>query len=155
MDPSDGLWRCPRCGNGFVTKNMAHSCGVFALDDLFAGRPETRRLFDSFLTFARRIGPFEVIPQKTRVSFLAKTRFAGVEKPTKDGLPLRIGLPRRIESPRIENVDQFEPWYVHYLRLTSPAEFDDELLSWLRESYQKMGLRKHLTPRKPGARRRT
>ena len=31
------MWRCPTCGQTFVTRNLPHSCEVVALDDHFAG----------------------------------------------------------------------------------------------------------------------
>ena len=31
------MWRCPTCGQTFVTRNMPHSCQVVALGDHFAG----------------------------------------------------------------------------------------------------------------------
>lgn len=58
----------------FVTPNQWHSCGVFSLDAFFAGRPKARALYNRFIARARRVGDFDVIPQKTRIAFLAKTR---------------------------------------------------------------------------------
>lgn len=144
MGTDGDLWRCPRCGAGLVSRNMSHSCGRFTLDALFKDRPFARALFERFLVFAKPIGAFEVIPQKSRVSFLAKTRFAGAEKPGVDFLRIRFGLPRPLSSKRIERVDRFDRWYMHYMRLTSPADLDAELHAWLKESYVEMGLRKHL-----------
>ena len=31
------LWRCPKCGEKFITKNMWHSCGKRSLKALFSG----------------------------------------------------------------------------------------------------------------------
>jgi hypothetical protein len=55
------LWRCPECGHTFVTRNLWHSCGRDTLDPHFADKPALVR--------ERRVGPFEVEPQKTRIVF--------------------------------------------------------------------------------------
>ena len=39
------MWRCPTCGQTFVTRNMPHSCQVVALGDHFAGS-DLRPVFD-------------------------------------------------------------------------------------------------------------
>ena len=140
-------WRCPRCGAGFVTKNMWHSCVRLGLGELFGERVKARRLFDAYLRFARRVGPFEVVPQKTGIVFVAKTRFAGVQRIGNEHLMIGFGLPRQITSARIEKVEHILRWYVHRIRLTDPAQLDDELLDWLKESYQQMGLRRYLDKR--------
>ena len=33
------LWRCPKCGRTFVTRNMAHSCRHLSFADHLAGKP--------------------------------------------------------------------------------------------------------------------
>jgi hypothetical protein len=38
-------------------------------------------------------------------------------------------------------------WYGHWMRITDPAELDDELLGWLRESYRQMGMQERLAER--------
>ena len=32
-DPFADLWKCPRCGASFVSKNLWHSCGEATVDD--------------------------------------------------------------------------------------------------------------------------
>ena len=76
---------------------------------------------------------------------MVRVRFAGVISVSEHGMTISIGLSRRLNNPRIGRIDHPDPnWYVHYLRVTSPKELDDELLGWLRESYKMMGKQQHL-----------
>lgn len=51
--------------------------------------------------------------------------------------------------PRIRKVEEIVPgWFGHTLRVTSPEELDEEVLGWLRESYQQMGMQERLANRK-------
>ena len=48
------MWRCPTCGQTFVTRNMPHSCQVVPLDSHFAGREALRAVFDVFVAAATK-----------------------------------------------------------------------------------------------------
>ena len=57
---------------------MPHSCRVVALDAHFRGKPEkVRELFDAWHAYIGQFGDFTVLPQKTRISFQTRVRFAG------------------------------------------------------------------------------
>lgn len=40
------LWRCPVCGQAFVSPNMPHSCQVLPLAAHFEGRPELLAVYE-------------------------------------------------------------------------------------------------------------
>jgi hypothetical protein len=52
---------------------------------------------------------------------------------------VQFGLPYRLESPRVERVDDLNGWFVHWLTITDLAQLDDELRGWLCVAYQQMG----------------
>jgi len=106
--------------------------------------PRARRLYRKFYALVRRCGPVSVAPTKTRVAFMVRVRFAGVNRISNRGMTASFALPRRLDSPRIQRVEHpVRRWYVHYFRVSSPEELDDEALEWLRESYR-MGEQRHL-----------
>jgi hypothetical protein len=129
------LWICPRCGNAFAGRNMAHSCGVFDLDALFArSDPGVRGVFDRLADRVRALGEVTVIPQKTRATFQSRVRFLSVY-PRRSALLAGIWLRHPIGNPRIRKVEHFGGSnYVHEVLLTDPAEIDDELMAWVREA---------------------
>jgi hypothetical protein len=60
-------------------------------------------------------------------------------------MTITLGLPRRLVSERIQRVEHPDSnWYVHYLRITSPKELDNELFRRVSESYKMMGKHRHL-----------
>ena len=137
------MWRCPTCGQTFVTRNMPHSCQVVALDDHFAGSC-LRPVFDAFLAAAERNGPVTVNATKSRITFQARMRFAGLDRPRRDHLRAHVVLKRRLESQRFVRVEFIPPSYcVHRFRLRDPQDVDDEVRAWLAEAYQ-VGEQRHI-----------
>jgi hypothetical protein len=52
------LWKCPRCGHRFVTRNLWHSCGRYALASHFKGKdPILRSVFDRIHAAVTAVGP--------------------------------------------------------------------------------------------------
>jgi hypothetical protein len=138
------LWRCPKCGEQFVTKNLWHSCGKFGVTELFSkSEPHVFELFKKFSQVVRSCGPSKMIPQKTRAVFMVRMRFAACY-PRKKYLQCTVVLRRSISTPRIYKTDEYSPQcFVHYFRIYSEQDLDQEVQSWLCESYE-VGLQKHL-----------
>lgn|SRR6185312_6051877 len=139
------LWRCPKCGAKLVTANMWHSCGRFSLPALFA-RSELSLLpvFRKFATLVRRCGTVTMIPQKTRVTFMARVRFVSVY-PRRDHFVAVFIVGRRLKSTRFSEVEKFSPeLFGHSVKISSAADLNATLLGWLRESYHYYGQRERL-----------
>src|SRR4051794_36152879 len=126
--PGHPLWRCPRCGQTFVSRDLPHSCLVIELDDHFVEtEPVVRETFDALLAAVEVNGPVTVNATKSRVSFQVRMRFGGVEKPRRDHLLANFVLTRAIAHERLRRVDHIPPYYyVHRLRLSRPEEVDVE-----------------------------
>ena len=137
------LWRCPACGQTFVTRNMPHSCAVVGLEAFFAeSAPELRELFDCFVAAVG--APVVVNATKSRIALQARMRFAGIDRPRRRHLVASFVLTRPIDSARLARVDYVPPYYyVHRLRLAAPADVDAELETWLHEAHQ-VGERRHV-----------
>jgi hypothetical protein len=132
------LWRCPECGKQYVTARMWHSCYVGSVDDFFAGRPQRLRdTFDRYLEVARAFGPVTVDVAKTRISFQARVRFAGLRRTRKDSLVLGFWLKHRIDSARFTKVELIPPsnWVYEFVA-SSPDDIDTEVAEWLRAAYE-------------------
>lgn len=138
------LWRCPKCGARFVTKNLWHSCGRHTLDDLLAGCvPATRALFKKLDAFVRKHGGqgATLMPQKSRAVFMHEVRYCAVY-PRKSHLLVGIVLRRRLAHVRFVKVEGYYGNIVgHYVRLAEPTDLDATLAAWLRESADTYGRR--------------
>lgn len=149
------LWRCPKCHERFVTKNIWHSCGKFTIADLFSkSDPKVVKLFRKFARMARACGPVRMIPQKTRAIFQVRVRFAGCY-PRKTHLLCGVALARRLESPRIIKIEEFGSHFIgHQFRVYREEELDEEVQNWLCESY-KVGSQETLLQSRSSQRGRT
>ena len=147
------LWTCPACGAKFVTANMWHSCGRFRIGDLFANSdPRIVRLYRRFRRMVEACGPVIVIPQKTRLVFMVRMRFAGVY-PRRSSLRVGLILTRALpEDPRLEKIERFGRSGIgHYFRIEREDELDRSMRQWVREAYDR-GCQKHLAASRPARR---
>ena len=138
------LWRCPKCGERFITKNMWHSCGKYTLEALFArSEPQVFRIFNKFAEMVRSCGPVTMIPQNTRVVFQVRVRFGGCY-PRKSHLQCSLALPRVDDDPRFFKIEKYAPHFIgHSFRVYSEADLDADVQRWMREAYE-VGEQKHL-----------
>lgn len=136
------LWRCPKCGVGLVSRNLAHACGEHSIERFLGGKSaHACALFERFVALIAACGEYEVAPARTRVAFLARVRFASVNRVGRDSIDVHFVLPRALTSPRFRRVEQLGRLHVHHLRLTRVEDCDEELAAWLRLSYVEYGER--------------
>jgi len=138
------LWRCPKCGHEFVTRNLWHSCGRYELSDHFIGKPpQLRQAFDAFVESAQKCGPVTVYGQKTRIVIQARVRFAGAVV-RKHWLDASMWLKRRVEHPRLVRVENFgRLGFGHHFRLTQRGDIDHPMERLMREAYR-VGQQEHV-----------
>jgi Domain of unknown function (DUF5655) len=138
------LWQCPKCGERFVTPNMWHSCSKYSLETLFAhSEPHVFELYKKFEEMVKSCGPIIVIPQKSRVAFQVRVRFAGAI-PRKSFLQCSFGFNHRRDHRRFFKIEKYAPrWYGHYCRIAKEEELDEEFMNWIREAYE-VGQQKYL-----------
>ncbi|MFQ5705438.1 MAG: DUF5655 domain-containing protein [Gemmatimonadales bacterium] len=138
------LWTCPDCGERFTTRNQWHSCGTFDIDTLFErSQPHVRRLFDQLVEIIQACGPVTITPQKTRIVFQVRMRFAAV-MPQRASLKGHLVLAERQDSACFERVDTYSPRnHVHVFRLESAEQLNAEFCRWVDEAYR-VGQQKHL-----------
>ena len=131
------LWRCPRCGKYYVTKNMWHACARHTVNEHFEHRdPKLRFLFSGIVGLLKRNGSLKINPDKTGIAFQVRMRFCGVYV-RKNSLDLGFLLPHRLAYWRVRKIVPHSPrCYSHHVTITTPADLDDELASWLKESYR-------------------
>ncbi len=116
------------------------------LDEFFAGRDESRLIFEAVREAVAAIGPAEIRATKSQVAFRRRRGFAYAWMPgmylRRDDAPLvlTVGLRRRDGSPRWKQVVEPAPGrFTHHLELYAPAEVDAEVSSWLREAWEAAG----------------
>jgi hypothetical protein len=128
-----------------VTRNLWHSCGTFTLEGLFPrSDPAVLDLAREYVAMLYALGDVQVIPQKTRLTCVARVRFAGLQ-PRKDGFLASFALHRWLNSPRIIKTEDYGPrWRFHFVSVRDVADLDDELRAWLQESHDLVGTQSDL-----------
>ncbi len=115
---------------------MWHSCGAFTLEALFErSEPRVLETFRCFERMARELAEIRVIPQKTRIVFQTRTRFAG-GSPRKDHFEATFIFFRRHPSTRFSKVMDYGKWFGHHARLMRPEDVDEEVREWLIEALE-------------------
>jgi len=115
---------------------MSHSCGRWELEDHFRGKASAvRDAFNRLRELIEACGPVEMIPQKTRIVFLTRMRFAAV-MPRTVWLDGHLNLAREIRDPRFTKVTRYGPaTYTHSFRARDASFFDAKFAAFVRESY--------------------
>jgi hypothetical protein len=130
------LWRCPKCGKWFVTRNIYHSCGRYPLASHFVGKPRARALFDHFRKTLERFGPVRLVSNQSRVGFMVRVRFAGTSAIRKDSLRCAMWLTRRVSSKHWVREEHFGPRaHIYHFEMRKPGDLNPEIRRHLREAY--------------------
>ena len=146
VDTSRSLWRCPKCGNYFVSRNLAHSCVRVPLESHFEGKDAlVRKTFDALVAALRRAGPIRIVSSKTRIAFMVRMRFGSVT-PQKRALPGGFFLTRPVRHPLLKPGLTYGSMYGCRFVLTHPKQIDAAFRRLLAEAYQ-VGAQKHLERR--------
>ena len=108
----------------------------FTVNSHFSGKdPVVRKIYDQLLKAIKRFGPSTEEPKKTSIHIVNRTALAGVAT-RKAHLILTIKSDRKLPSPRIHKSEQASASRFHHeIKLTSPADVDDELIGWLKAAY--------------------
>ena len=114
-----------------------------SVDLFFMKQPELLPLYLEIERAVRdRLGDFEVVVQKSQITWKGPGSFAALWLPRwkrPDGriyVGLSFFLEFQVESPRIPySTEPYPNRWTHHLLLTDPAEIDRQLLDWLQEAY--------------------
>lgn len=112
------------------------------LDEFFAGREASRRIFDVLRASIAAFGPAEMRVTKSQVAFRRGKAFAWAWVPGMylhgRGAPLVLTLsfPERSISLRWKEIVEPAPGrFTHHLELWSETEIDAEVRGWLQEAW--------------------
>lgn len=141
------LWKCPKCGHRFVTKNLWHSCGRYRLADHFRGKPRVvRQTFNHWVALAKSFGPVTVYALKTRIVIQCRVRFAGAVVRS-NSLDATLWLMHRVTHPLLTRSESFgKLGYGHHFCLQRPQDIGEALGGLMREAYL-IGQQEHLKSR--------
>jgi hypothetical protein len=110
------------------------------VDDTFAGRPSAQRaICDAILSHLAGRGPVHVDAVKVGVFLKREAKLAEI-RPMARSVSLALVLGRAVASPRVGRSERLSAErVVHFIRLTSPQDVDEQLRLWLSEAYDAAG----------------
>jgi hypothetical protein len=136
IEMPSAMWKCPKCGHRFASRNLWHSCGRYRIADHFRGKdPAVRRTYRRFAEVVRSCGKVTIYAQKSRIVCMVDVRFAGAVA-RKKWLECGMWLDRKAAHPALVRIERFSAGsYGHYFRFRDPSEIDEAFASLLREAY--------------------
>jgi hypothetical protein len=130
-------WTCPRCDRQFERANQAHDCapGITARELLSRHPAWVSEIYQRIIGHLRSLGPIHEDAVDVGI-FLKSDRKIAEFRPRVRSAQLYLFLPDARESPLVQrSLRTGADRIVHLIKLTSAADIDAELLSWLTESY--------------------
>jgi hypothetical protein len=97
-------------------------------------KPIYDKLHDEILKFAKGA---TITPKVGAVSFIGKRQFALIKPATKTRIDLGLKLPGVEITERLEKSGPFGTMCTHRVQITNIDQIDQQLLSWLKEAYEK------------------
>jgi hypothetical protein len=129
-------WTCPDCGRRFGRRNQSHECApAMTLAEYLATGPAFEPpIVHAVIDHLESLGPIHIEP--VSVGVLVKRSRTFVElRPMVQWEALWIGLQRSLTSDRIARRLRSGSRTFHAVHLQSADEIDDDVRSWLTESY--------------------
>jgi hypothetical protein len=131
------MWTCPNCGREFKNTNQDHSCVVTDLESHFLNKQQN--VVDTFEKIKDEVMKYKDVKinsVKNAILFTAKSHFLAV-KPKKSLLDIEFVLDQPMEGFPIHKTAQASKnKWAHFVRLDSPEQVDQQLITWLRNAYE-------------------
>jgi hypothetical protein len=94
-------------------------------------------LYDDIIKAVKKFGgDVEVAPKKANVSLRRNKQFALIQPSTKDRMDIGLNLRGIPVKGRLQDSGSFGGMCTHRVSLSTKAEFDEEVLNWLRQAYE-------------------
>lgn len=108
------------------------------LTNQYKGKELLRPIYDKLIAAILSFGSdITKTPKKDSVSLIRKHQFALIKPATKKRIDLGLKLKGKPVTDRLGNSGPFGTMCTHRVQITDLLEVDEELLSWIKEAYDK------------------
>ena len=108
------------------------------VNEQYKGKEDLLPIYNKLIAVTSAFGTDVVkTPKKTTVSIIRKRQFALIKPATKSRIDLGLKLKDTPTTKRLGNSGPFGTMCTHRVQITHVSEVDDQLISWLREAYNK------------------
>jgi predicted transport protein len=128
-------WTCPRCKRRFTRTNQRHACGTGDRAEVLRNRPShIVDVYEALETFAKSLGPVEIVARERYVLFRSNRIFADVVVMA-DALRLAIHLSRRVDHRLFLKIGSDRKHVTHVAKLHTLEELE-AMKPFLREAHE-------------------
>jgi hypothetical protein len=130
------MWTCQECGRIFGREKQPHSCKKIPLKQHFLRKEKANELFNYLLReLNEKIGKTQIISLPCCIHLFGTYDFLAA-LPKSDRLEIRFSLNRKLNTPKLKiSVPVSTQMYKNCFDIGSKEEINDELMSWIKESY--------------------
>jgi hypothetical protein len=108
------------------------------VENQYIGKENLMPIYKKLLTVVKSLGKdVTITPKKTSVSIIRKKQFALIQPSTKTRIDLGLKLKDKPTKGRLEGSGPFGTMCTHRVKLSEVDEVNAELISWLKEAYEK------------------
>lgn len=128
-------WKCPQCERVLKNTNSVHCCVKKDLNDVFHNKaPHLIYVFDKILEAVYDWRDVHISATEKCIMYVSTQTFL-VVKPMKTQLNVKFYLSRETHVHPIIKVAKYGKQYEHHIRISDLDEVNDELISYIRQSY--------------------
>jgi hypothetical protein len=128
-------WTCPKCNRSFRSANQRHRCGTGDRNDVLRNRPAAlAAIYDSIESFAKSLGPVEIVTRERYVLLRSTRIFADLVVMT-DAIRAAVHIERKVDDPMFFKVGDGGKRVTHVAKLRTQTEVQ-AILPYLKEAYE-------------------
>jgi len=129
------MWVCPGCKRKFARKNQRHACGTGDRAEVIRNRPKAVvELFESIESFARSLGPIEIVTRERYVLLRSVRIFADLVIMAA-AVRVAVHLPRKVKAPIFFKVVAGDRFVTHVAKLETREQFA-KVAPFVKEAYE-------------------
>ena len=104
----------------------------------YKGKEDLIPIYEKLIKYLESLGTdVTITPKKGSVSIIRKRQFVLIKPATKTRIDLGFKLKDKPLTYRLENSGPFGTMCTHRVKISEPAEIDNELKGWIKEAYEK------------------
>lgn len=108
--------------------------------DQYKGKENLKPIYKKLLQEISKLGKdVEIAPKKAAVSFRRKRQFALIQPTTKTRIDIGLKLNDVENIGKLEGSGPFGAMCTHRIKIEDPNDIDKEVLSWIKEAYERAG----------------
>jgi hypothetical protein len=134
------MWTCPECGKPFKARNDRHSCKIVPVKKHFENRdPAFEEIFEKLIRHISTFGNYYINSLPYCILLKRESTFLAI-KIKKDHLLLEFFLEAEENIfPVFKILRTSKNRVVHFVAIENAAELKQQVLDWIKRSYELVG----------------